>query len=194
MEIPQLLLAVCMGLALSAACGFRVFVPLLVVGLAVRLGNVHVTDSLAWTGSTAALVCLSVATLLEIVAYYIPYADNLLDTVSTPLALIAGAVVMSGMLGDLPDYMQWGIGIVGGAGGAGIVQGGTALLRGISTGSTGGLANPLVSTVENALAAIGAVLAVLVPIIAVAGLVAAVCIVCCLLRRIRARRAATLRA
>lgn len=189
MEIPQLLLALCMGIALSAACGFRVFVPLLVAGLAVRFGGVHVADSLAWAGSDAALVCLGIATLLEITAYYIPYVDNLLDTVCTPMALIAGTVVMSGMLGELPPYLQWGIGIVGGAGSAGMVQAGGVLLRGVSTGGTGGIANPVLSTVENILATLGAVLAVFVPILAAGVMILLVWITGRMIRRWRRRRA-----
>lgn len=189
MEIPQLILALCMGIALSAACGFRVFVPLLIAGLSVRSAGVHVADSLAWTGSDAALVCLGIATLLEITAYYIPYIDNLLDTVCTPLALIAGMVVMSGMLGDMPPYLQWGIGIVGGAGSAGMVQAGSVLLRGLSTGGTGGIANPVLSTVENILATLGAVLAVFVPLLAVGIMLLLVWGTCRMIRRWRRRRA-----
>ncbi len=189
METPQLLLALCMGIALSAACGFRVFVPLLIAGLAVRFAGVHVADSLAWAGSDAALVCLGIATLLEITAYYVPYVDNLLDMVCTPLALIAGMVVMSGMLGDLPAYLQWGIGIVGGAGSAGVVQAGSVLLRGLSTGGTGGIANPVLSTVENILATLGSVLAVFVPILAVGVMILLVWIISRVIRRRRMRRA-----
>ncbi len=171
MELFPLLLSLCMGVALAAACGFRVFVPLLAVSLAVRWGGLHVGDSLSWVGSDAAFLCLTVATVAEIAAYYIPLVDHALDVVSTPLALLAGTFLMSGMVGELPGYLQWGIAIVGGAGTAGLVKAGSASLRGASTATTATLANPLVATVENILAIVGSVMAVVLPLLAALGCV-----------------------
>lgn len=188
MDIVQIVIAVCMGLALSAACGFRVFVPMLIAGLAVRFGGLTVSDSFAWAGGDAALICLGAATVLEIIAYYIPYVDNLLDTISTPLALVAGTLIMSGMLVDMPPYLQWGLAIVGGAGSAGAVQAGTAALRGASTATTGGMGNCVVSTGENAMATGGALLAIFAPVLAFIGLLVIGYIAYRIIRRLRRRK------
>lgn len=190
MEIVQIILAVSMGIALAASCGFRVFVPLLVVAFSVRLGGVHVNDNLSWIGSDIALWCLGSATLVEILAYYIPFCDNVLDMITGPLALLAGTIIVSGMMPDLPAYMQWGVGIVGGAGAAGVVQAGTTAVRGASTATTAGIGNPVVSTVENTMATIGAVLAVVVPILAVVLLIVLGILCVWIVRKIRRRKAA----
>lgn len=178
-------LALCVGVSLAAACGFRVFVPMLVMALGVRLGGLEIDENLAWLGSDTAIACLGAATLAEVLAYYIPVVDNLLDTIAGPAALVAGAVVTGGMLGDLPDWLQWGTGIVAGAGAAGTVQLGTTALRAAGTATTAGVGNPVISTMENIFATIGSVLAVLLPLLAVVGSVLIIFVVLFSLRKIR---------
>ena len=178
-------LALCVGVSLAAACGFRVFVPMLAMALGVRLGGLEIDENLAWLGSDTAIACLGAATLAEVLAYYIPVVDNLLDTIAGPAALVAGAVVTGGMLGDLPDWLQWGTGIVAGAGAAGTVQLGTTALRAAGTATTAGIGNPVISTMENIFATIGSVLAVLLPLLAVVGSVLIIFIVLFSLRKIR---------
>ena len=181
----QLGLALCVGISLSAACGFRVFVPLLVMALGVRFGGLSIDENLAWVGSNAAICCLCAATLAEILSYYIPVVDNALDAIAGPAALIAGAFVTGGMLGDLPNWLQWSTGIIAGAGVAGTVQLGTTATRAASTGTSAGLANPIVSTIENILAAIGSVLAILAPVLAVIGVGIFLILIVIFLRKIR---------
>lgn len=178
-------LALCVGVSLAAACGFRVFVPMLAMALGVRLGGLEIDENLAWLGSDTAIACLGAATLAEVLAYYIPVVDNLLDTIAGPAALVAGAVVTGGMLGDLPDWLQWGTGIVAGAGAAGTVQLGTTALRAAGTATTAGVGNPVISTMENIFATIGSVLAVLLPLLAVVGSVLIIFVVLFSLRKIR---------
>ena len=173
MDYMQLILALCMGISLSAACGFRVFVPLLAVSLAVHFGGLGVNEHFAWVGTHTALICLSVATVVEILAYYIPLVDHALDAVNTPLALIAGAIITCGMLPDMPEFAQWGIGIVGGAGAAGAIQAGTSALRGVSTATTATIGNPILATLENILSVLGSILAIVVPVAALIGLLIA---------------------
>jgi hypothetical protein len=64
------LLGIPVGLALSAATGLRVFVPLLLTSLAARVGYLTLTPSMAWIGSDAALVAFATATVLEVGAYW----------------------------------------------------------------------------------------------------------------------------
>lgn len=185
----ETIVSVALGISLAAACGFRVFVPLLVLGLMGRCADVPLTDVLAWTSTTVGLVCLGCATLVETLGYYIPWVDNALDAVSTPLALVAGTLMMGGQMEALPDVMQWGVAIVAGAGTAGVVQAGTATVRATSTATTGGLGNFIVATLENIMAVVGSVLAVILPVLAVIGLVIMAIPVYLFIRRLRRRKA-----
>ena len=166
--------SIALGIGLAAAVGFRVFLPLLVASVAAYTGNLHLNESFAWLGSLTALIMLSVAALVEVLAYYIPAVDNLLDSVTTPLALIAGTVVSAAVIADMPPLIKWSTAIIAGGGVAAITQGVTTLVRAKSTTFTAGLGNPLVSTMEMLAAIIIAILALLAPLAALA-LVVAVC-------------------
>lgn len=188
MDYTQIAIALIMGISLSAACGFRIFVPLLAVGLAVRLCGIDAAPALAWTATDLGLTCLAVATVVEILAYYIPWVDNLLDTVHGPLAMVAGTLLVGGLLGDMPPALQWGLGVVAGGGAAGVVKAGTATVRAASTATTGGLGNCVVSTMENACATVGSALAVLAPVVAIIFVVLMVAGMCALIYKLRSRK------
>jgi len=178
-------LSVLIGVGLAAAAGFRVFVPLLGVGLAARFDLLPLAESFEWMGSTAALVTFGAATLLEIGAYYVPWIDNLLDTVATPAAVVAGVVLTAAVITDLDPMLRWTLAIVAGGGTASIFQAVTAGTRGVSTATTAGLANPLVSTAEALLSGVLSVLSILVPVAAVAAVAILLAVV---LRRTDGRR------
>jgi hypothetical protein len=163
------------GIGLSAAAGFRVFVPLLVLGLAARTGYVPVATGFEWLGTTEALLILGSATLVEVAAYAIPWLDHALDVVATPLALMAAVVMTAAVLTDLPPALRWSLAIIAGGGAAGLVQGATVLLRLKSGAVTGGLANPLIAAIELFGAVGTAVLAITLPLLAVI-VAAAACI------------------
>lgn len=161
------ILSACMGVGLAACCGFRVFVPLLIASIATRLGFIHPTADFAWLSGWTALIGLTVATIFEIGSYYIPWLDNVLDTIATPASVIAGTIISTSLLNvDIPLF-QWGLGLILGGGSAGIIQAGTSLLRLGSTATTGGLANPVVATGEN-IASVGlSLFTILLPLIAI---------------------------
>ena len=170
MDFWNLITALSLGLALSAACGFRVFVPLLAMSIASRAGLVELGESWVWISETWVLIAFAAATLLEIGAYYIPWVDNLLDSVTTPAAVVAGVIVSAASLGQIEDVnpaLQWMLAVIGGGGMAGTIQIGSALTRAASTTTTGGVANPVVSTAEAGGAVACSVLAVIVPVVAV---------------------------
>jgi hypothetical protein len=171
----ETLVSAAAGIGLSAAAGFRVFVPLLVLGLAARTGYVPVATGFEWLGTTEALLILGSATLVEVAAYAIPWLDHALDAVATPLAVVAAVVMSAAVLTDLPPYLKWSLAVIAGGGAAGLVQGATVLLRLKSGTVTGGVANPLVAAVELFGAVGTAVLAVTLPLVAVL-LVAAACL------------------
>jgi hypothetical protein len=141
-------LSIALGIGLAAATGFRVFLPMLVMSAAAYTGHLQLADSFAWLGTPSALTLLGVAALAEILAYYIPGVDNLLDALATPAAVIAGTLVAAAVVTDLPPLVKWSTAIIAGGGIAGLTQSTTALLRAKSTLFTGGLGNPVVATGE----------------------------------------------
>lgn len=160
--------SVFLGIGLSAACGFRVFLPLLVLSIAALSGLIPLADEFLWIASLPALLVFGTAMVFEIVAYYIPFVDNTLDTVATPLAVIAGVVVSASILTDLDPLYRWSLALIAGGGAAGLVQGSTALLRVKSSALTGGLGNFLVATVELFGSLFLSLISILVPLIALA--------------------------
>jgi len=160
------LLGLALGIGLAAACGFRVFVPLLVLSLSVRAGAVGVADNMAWVGSDAAMIALVVATVVEIVGYYVPWVDNMLDTVATPAAVIAGVLATASLAGGLDPFVQWAIAIIGGGGAAASVQLSTVLTRAASTLTTAGVGNPVVSTAETGAATGLSLMVIFLPLLA----------------------------
>ena len=177
-DVYQLMLAACVGLGLSAACGFRVFVPMLVMGVAQRAGMMQMSTSWDWVGSDWAILTLGVATALEVGAYYVPWLDNALDTVATPASVIAGAVAGAWAMGHIQSMdpsVQWALGIIGGGGTAASIQAVTVGTRALSSITTGGIANPVVSTAENAISTALALTAVILPPLALLVVVLVVC-------------------
>lgn len=166
MSTWQLVISLLVGVGLAAAAGFRVFVPLLVVGLAEHFGAIPLSEGFAWMGTPPALAAFGAATVLEILGYYVPWVDNLLDTVASPAAVVAGVVLTAAVLTDVDPMLRWTLAVVAGGGTATIFQGLTAGTRGISSLTTGGIANPLVSTAEAGGSLVLAILAVLVPVAA----------------------------
>jgi hypothetical protein len=169
------LISIAVGIGLSAATGFRVFVPLLVLSLAARGGYLPLAAGFEWIASTEALVAFAVAALAEVAAYAIPWLDTALDTVATPIAVLAAIMVSAAVLTDLPPFLKWSLAIIAGGGAAGMVQGASALLRLQSGAMTGGLANPLVWAIELFGALGTAILAITLPILALV-LVLVVCV------------------
>ena len=164
----ELLLSVCIGLGLSAACGFRIFVPLLITSIAAHSGHLNLAPSFEWIGSPAALAAFSVATALEVGGYYIPWLDNFLDTVATPASIVAGTIVTASMVTDVSPFLKWSLAVVAGGGIAGTVQATTVLARGLSLTGTGGMANPIIATAELGGSILTALAAVIAPFFAMA--------------------------
>src|SRR5581483_5675565 len=160
----ETVLSICVGIGLSAACGFRVFVPLLVMSIASLSGHLSLAHGFEWIGTYPALISFAVATCLEVAGYYLPWLDHLLDTIASPAAVVAGTIVTASAVSDMSPFLKWTLAVIAGGGAAGLVQGATVLTRAASGVTTGGLANPVVSTAELAGATITSVLAVVAPI------------------------------
>jgi hypothetical protein len=163
----ELTLSILVGLGLSAACGYRVFVPFLVLSIAALSGHVTLAEGFGWIGTWYALTAFAIATALEILAYYVPWVDNVLDVAATPAAIVAGIVLTASVVGDVSPFLRWSLAVVAGGGVAGAIQATTVVVRGASSATTGGLANPVVATGELGGSVVTSVLAVVVPVAAV---------------------------
>jgi Domain of unknown function (DUF4126) len=175
--------SVALGVGLATATGLRVFLPLLVVSLVAYSGHLQLSENFAWLGTLPAITVLAVAAIAEVLAYYIPAVDNFLDIIATPAALIAGVVVSAAVMTDLPPMVKWITATIAGGGAAGLTQAATAVLRAKSTAVTGGLGNPVLTTLEIAGALLMSALALVAPLLALV-----VAVAFCLLAWRMARR------
>lgn len=144
----EVIIALCLGITLSAACGFRVFMPPLAMSLAAMSGHFPLAPGFEWVGTREAAIALGIATILEVGAYYIPFVDNLLDTFQVPVAVGIGTVITAATLGHTDPVLQWTLAAIAGGGVAGVTKTLTSLTRLASTGLTGGLGNFIVATIE----------------------------------------------
>lgn len=166
METFEIILSAFLGVGLAAAVGFRVFLPLLVLSLAGYLDIITLNESWEWAGSLTAVITMGVATLFEIFGYYIPWIDNLLDTIALPLATLAGTAVMVATVTDLSPVITWALAIIAGGGTAAAIKGNTSAVRLTSSTTTGGIANPVLTTVETGTSVVMAVVSIFLPILA----------------------------
>lgn len=167
----QIILELILGVTLSAAVGFRVFVPPLILSISSMYGHIQLSPEFSWVGSPSALILLSVATLVEIIAYYIPFVDNLLDTTQLPLAMVIGTLVTANSLGEVDPVLQWTTAIIAGGGASGAVVGLNSLARLTVSGLTGGLGNFVLATGEAISATALSLIVVVAPILAPVALV-----------------------
>lgn len=156
-----------MGIGLAAACGFRVFLPLLVVGVFGRMGWVEILPSFSWLASWPGITCLAVATVLETGAMFVPWLDSALTAMATPFAILAGAFLATTVTEGQSTLYQYVIPIIAGGATAGVIHGVTTAVKGVSSAVTGGSANPLVALGELFAAIVTTILAVVVPVLLV---------------------------
>ena len=169
----SILTSLAMGIALSACAGFRVFIPMLAGALAGHFNIVHLPADMAWLSSWSAIALFGTAAVAEIVAYYIPFVDNILDTIAAPLSVGAGTVLAASLLPlGHNDLLRWAVAFLAGGSAAGTIQLGTGLLRLFSSKATVGTGNAVVSTSENAAAISGSALAFMIPVIVAIVLIA----------------------
>ena len=165
--MPEAIFSILLGIGLAASVGFRIFVPLFALSIASYYGIIPLNENWQWVGSSVAMITLGIATIIEIGAYLIPWLDNLLDTIAVPLAAIAGTAVMLSTMADLDPVVTWSLAIIAGGGTATAIKASTSTARLASTATTGGIANPIVSTVESSTSIVMAVLAFVAPVIAI---------------------------
>ena len=185
-NIPYLPYAISafIGIGLAAASGFRVFLPMFAVSLASYMGWIPMNENFAWLSGLPTLITTGIATMVEVLAYYIPYVDHLLDTLSVPLATVAGSVLFASQFADIGTFPQWALALIAGGGTAAAISSGFAGTRAASTATTGGLGNSVVATTETAGAGIMSFLAIAAPIIAAIAAVILIIVVIVLGRKL----------
>lgn len=162
-----ILLNFLIGIGLAATCGFRIFVPLLVMGITARAGYLDLGSGFQWIGTSPAIAVLAVATLAEVLAYFIPYVDNLLVTLSGPISILAGVLVTAAVMTDMSPLLQWSLALIAGGGAAAATSAVSNGLHHSSTAMSAGVANPVVSAIESALAILTSILAIAAPLLAI---------------------------
>jgi len=164
----EIIVSIMVGIGLAAACGFRVFVPLFLVSLLSHFGfgTFGLSEDFSWIGTLPAIITFGAASVVEIGAYYIPFIDNLLDSIAVPLATVAGTLITLSTMVEIDPLWQWSIALIAGGGLAGLISGGSAATRAVSSATTAGLANPVVSTVETTASVGMTFMAAFVPVLA----------------------------
>ncbi|WP_339629610.1 DUF4126 domain-containing protein [uncultured Maribacter sp.] len=183
----ETILSIFLGIGLAASVGFRVFLPLFALSLASYFGVWDLNENWQWIGSLVAVLTLGVATLLEIFAYFIPWFDNLLDSIAVPLAAIAGTAVMVSTVADLDPVITWSLAIIAGGGTATAIKGAGATGRLASTATTGGLANPVYASIETGTAMVVTAASIFAPILAAILVIIILVIIFRIYRSIRPR-------
>jgi len=189
METFNILISIFLGIGLAAAVGFRIFLPLLVLSVAAYCEVIPLNESWQWMGSITAIITLVAATLVEISGYYIPWLDNLLDTIALPMATLAGTAVMVATVADLNPMVTWSLAIIAGGGTAAAIKGNASAARLTSTTTTAGTANPIIATVETAIAAFMAFASIFIPILAFIFVVLLFFIIFRIYKKLRKKRA-----
>ena len=186
-SVAHYFLPVLLGISLAAACGLRVFLPLFITSLLMHfdVGGVGLREGFDWMGEWPALIAFGIATVLELLAYSVPFLDHLLDTIAVPLATVAGTLVAASTFVDLPPLFTWSLALIAGGGVAGLISAGTATTRVASTTTTAGLGNPLLAMAETGGSLVLSVLAWFLPVVAAVLVIAVLWVVRRLWRRLR---------
>ncbi len=165
--LPTLVLAV----ALAASAGLRAWLPLLLAGALARFGVLDLGPSFQFLAGNKALVLFGVATAIELLGDKLPAVDHALDAAGTLLRPAAGALLAASVLGTVSDPLTSVVlGTAVGAPTALVPHAAKSALRVASSAATAGLANPLLSLLEDLIAVVTFVLAVLAPLLVVAAL------------------------
>ena len=163
-------MALCLGISLSAACGFRVFIPPLALSIAFHSGVLQLSPDWQWLGTQNAIITLGIAATIEVLAYFIPWVSNFLDSIEIGLAPLAGMFVTASTLsiaGDFDPTFLWIVTVIAGGATAETVELGTSMTRLITSGSTAGIGTPVVSVVEASSSIVMSILAINAPNVAI---------------------------
>jgi uncharacterized protein DUF4126 len=190
-SLADFLPSLALGIALAACAGLRAWLPLLLASLLARAGWLDLGPSFQFLASNKALLLFAVATVIEIVGDKVPVVDHALDAIGTPLRPAAGALLAASVMGHVSDPLTaLVLGTAVGAPAALVPHAAKTALRAASTTFTGGLANPILSLIEDGASFVLFVLAVLVPLVVVGLLALALLLITRRLRHLSSATAA----
>jgi len=145
----DLYLKILIGLGLSAASGFRLFVPFAILSIFSISGIYNTTSTPYIFSSDLFLVIFIILSVSEVVLFYNPWIDNMLDLISTPASIFSGIILTYFVLYDTEIYLRLLISVILG----GLVSLNVQLLTVKARSSTSifskGNGNQIVSTIEN---------------------------------------------
>jgi len=173
--VAAFLSSLALAVALAACAGIRAWLPLLLAGALARTGHLELGQSFRFLGSNHALLLFGVATLIELLGDKVPAIDHALDALATFLRPAAGALLAASAFWQISDpLVALALGVAVGAPTALVPHAFKSAFRALSTTLTAGLANPIVSLLEDILVLVLFALAVLVPLAVVLLLVVVV--------------------
>jgi len=167
MSTGSLILALLLGLGLSASTGLNTFLPLLLLSAAARfeIAGITLGEKFQWLSSDVAIVVLIVACIAELIADKVPAVDHFLDSVGTFVRPIAGATAAASVLTGMDPTVAALVGLMIGAPtslGFHTLKAGT---RVASSAATFGCANPVISVVEDVFSFVLSVIAIFAPVV-----------------------------
>ncbi len=162
----NIIAALCLGIGLSAACGFRVFIPPLALSIAAHGGMLQLSSDWQWLTTQNAIITLSIAATVEVLAYFIPWVSNFLDSIEIGLAPIVGMFITASTLsiaGDFDPTFLWILTVIAGGATAETVELGTSISRLGTSVTTAGMGGPIVGFVEAISSIVISILAIALP-------------------------------
>lgn len=163
----DMIISAFLGIGLAAAVGFRIFLPFLVMSVATQFGVMELSSGFEWIGTRTALILFGTASVLEILSYYIPWFDNLLDAITAPAAMVCGSLVMASAMVEIEPWIKWTLAVIAGGGTAGLIKGTSSTTRAVSSVTTAGLGNSLVATIEAIGSFVLSLLSIFIPVLAI---------------------------
>lgn len=162
----ETILSLILGIALAASVGFRIFVPFFILSLASHFHMIDLNENWLWIGSTTAMFTFGIATFVEIIAYLIPWIDNILDVIAVPIAAIAGTAILLSTVAHFDPLITWTLAIIVGGGTATAIKSSTSGTKLASSVATAGFANPVISIFESGFSILLALSAIFLPVLA----------------------------
>lgn len=162
---------------LSSSAGLNAYLPLLIVALVARFSDwIELNEPFGVLSSWWIIGVLIVLLTIEVLADKIPLVDTVNDGIQTFVRPVAGAILFAAnanAIADVHPVLAMACGLVV----AGTVHAIKSTARPVVTATSGGIANPLMSTAEDLLAALTTFLSILMPtLLAITLLIAALII------------------
>lgn len=157
------LLNLASAFGLSTSAGLNAYIPMLTLALLARFTSLVQLEE-PWSALTSWWIIglLAVLLVIEELADKIPAVDSINDVIQTLIRPTAGAIVFAATTQStikMHPMLAFACGIVL-AGGTHLIKAGG---RPVVTATTGGLGNPVVSTIEDIIATVTSVVAIIFP-------------------------------